>query len=94
VESTQADRRWRAAGTGGVARAFLTCESDGQPECIVFGKTSYGMLWLWFIGAAVLGFALAYGILRVSRLRRGERERLDRNTKATQRADDPQKRPF
>jgi len=52
------------------------------------------MLWLWFIGAAVLGFALAYGILRAGRLRRSERKRLNRNTKTTQRSDDPQKRPF
>jgi len=47
-----------------------------------------------FIGAAVLGFALAYGILRAGRLRRSERKRLDRNTKTTQRSEDPQKRPF
>ena len=60
----------------------------------MFGETSYGLLWLWFIGAAVLGFALAYGILRAGRLRRSERKRLDRNTKTTQRSEDPQKRPF
>jgi hypothetical protein len=60
----------------------------------VFGETSYGMLWLWFIGAAVLGFALVYGVWRAGRLRRSERERLDRNTKTTQRSEDPQKRPF
>jgi len=73
---------------------ILTCGSDGQQECIVFGETSYGMLWLWFIGAAVLGFALTYGILRAGRLRRSERERLDRNTKTTQRSEKPRKRPF
>ena len=67
---------------------------DDQQERIVFGETSYGMLWLWFIAAAVLGFALAYGILRAGRLRRSERERLDRNTRTIQRSDDPQKRPF
>ena len=42
------------------------------------------MLWLLVIGAVVLGCVLAYGIL-------GARERLDRNTKRTQRS---QKRPF
>ena len=30
----------------------------------MFGETSYGMLWLWVIGAVVLGCILAYGILR------------------------------
>jgi hypothetical protein len=44
------------------------------------GETSLGMLWLWFIGAGLLGLVLAYGIMRAGRLRRGERERLDRNT--------------
>jgi hypothetical protein len=73
---------------------ILTYGRDGQEERIVFGETSYGMLWLWFIAAAVLGFALAYGILRAGRLRRSERERLDRNTRTIQRSDDPQKRPF
>jgi hypothetical protein len=52
------------------------------------------MLWLWVVGAVVLGCILAYGILRAGRLGRSERERLDRNTKKTQRAEDPQKRPF
>ena len=60
----------------------------------MFGETSYGMLWLWVIGAVVLGCILAYGILRAGRLGRSERERLDRNTKKTQQAEDPQKRPF
>ena len=45
------------------------------------------MLWLLVIGAVVLGCVLAYGILRA-------RERLDRNTKRTQRSENPQKRPF
>ena len=47
------------------------------------------MLWLLVIGAVVLGCVLAYGILEAWR-----RERLDRNTKRTQRSEDPQKRPF
>ena len=38
------------------------------------------MLWLLIIGAVVLGCVLAYGILRA-------RERLDRNTKRTQRSE-------
>ena len=64
-------------------RAF-TCEADGRQEPIVLGDV---MLWLLVIGAVVLGCVLAYGILRA-------RERLDRNTKKTQRSEDPQKRPF
>ena len=60
----------------------------------MFGETSYGMLWLWLIGAAVLGLVLAYGLLKAGHLGRGERERLDRNTKTIQRSEDPQKSPF
>jgi hypothetical protein len=58
------------------------------------GQTSFGILWLWFIGAGLLGFVLAYGIMRAGRLRHGERERLDRNTTMRQQSEDPHKRPF
>jgi hypothetical protein len=60
----------------------------------VMGETSYAMVWLWFIGAGLLGAVLAYGVIRAGNLRRSERARLDRNTVKTQQAEDPRKRPF
>lgn len=64
------------------------------------GNTGVGMLlgdlsvkgvWLLFLGAAILGVAIWYGIRRSGHLRRSERAQLDRNTEAAQRRDDPQK---
>ncbi|MBK3666217.1 hypothetical protein JJE66_33995 [Bradyrhizobium diazoefficiens] len=64
------------------------------------GNTGVGMLlgdlsvkgvWLLFLGAAILGIAVWYGIRRSGHLRRSERAQLDRNTEAAQRRDDPQK---
>jgi hypothetical protein len=46
---------------------------------------------LLFGGTALLGLAIAYGILRAGRIRGAERRQLDRNTRAAQAADDPQK---
>jgi Flp pilus assembly protein TadB len=57
-----------------------------------WGDVSVTALWLWFIGAFILGAAILYGVLRAGRLRRSERAQLDRNTEAAQRSDDPQKR--
>ncbi|MBR0995517.1 hypothetical protein JQ580_32885 [Bradyrhizobium japonicum] len=54
--------------------------------------TSSTLLWLWFIGAFVLGGAILYGVLKSGRLNRRDRALLDRNTEAAQRRDDPQKR--
>ncbi|OSJ35671.1 hypothetical protein BSZ19_07445 [Bradyrhizobium japonicum] len=59
---------------------------------MLLGDTSATLLWLWFIGAFVLGAAILYGVMRAGRLRRSERAQLDRNTEAAQRRDDPQKR--
>ena len=50
-------------------------------------------LGLWVLGAIVLGAALAYGIVRAGWLRPRERAELDRNTRAQQRREDPQKAP-
>lgn len=64
------------------------------------GNTGVGMLlgdlsvkgvWLLFLGAAILGITIWYGIRRSGHLRRSERAQLDRNTEAAQRRDDPQK---
>jgi hypothetical protein len=60
---------------------------------MLLGDTSATLLWLWFIGAFVLGGAILYGVLKTGRLSRGERAQLDRNTEAAQRRDDPQKTP-
>ena len=60
----------------------------------MLGETSYVMVWLWFIGAFVLGAALVYGVMRAGRLRRNERAKLDQNTTRNQQAEDPRKRPF
>jgi hypothetical protein len=46
------------------------------------GNTSFQLLALWFIGAAVLGIVIAYGVSRAGRLNRSERETLDRRTVA------------
>ncbi|MET4036603.1 cytochrome c-type biogenesis protein CcmH/NrfF [Bradyrhizobium sp. JR7.2] len=59
---------------------------------MLLGDVSVTALWMWFIGAFILGGAILYGVLRAGRLRRSEREQLDRNTEAAQRRDDPQKR--
>ena len=46
---------------------------------------------LLFGGVALLGLAIAYGVVRAGRIRGNERRQLDRNTRAVQAADDPQK---
>jgi hypothetical protein len=48
-------------------------------------------LGLWVLGAVVLGAALAYGVMRAGWLKPRERARLDQNTRARQRSEDPQK---
>jgi hypothetical protein len=47
---------------------------------------------LLFGGAALLGLAIAYGVMRAGRIKGNERRQLDRNTRAAQAADDPQKK--
>jgi hypothetical protein len=47
--------------------------------------------WVWGIAIVILGLVLAYGIAKSGRLRRTEREKLDRNTVATQQREDPRK---
>jgi hypothetical protein len=59
---------------------------------MLLGDISVTALWMWFIGAFVLGGAIFYGVLKAGRLSRSERAQLDRNTEAVQRRDDPQKR--
>jgi hypothetical protein len=53
------------------------------------GALQIGLL---FGGAAVLGLAIAYGVMKAGRIRGNERRQLDRNTRIAQAADDPQKR--
>jgi len=59
---------------------------------MLLGHGSVTELWMWFIGAFVLGGAILYGVMKSGRLRRSERAQLDRNTEKAQRRDDPQKR--
>jgi hypothetical protein len=59
---------------------------------MLLGQGSVIEVWMWFIGAFVLGGAMLYGVLKSGRLRRSERARLDYNTEQAQRRDDPQKR--
>jgi len=59
---------------------------------MLLGDVSATALWLWFIGAFILGAAIWYGVRRSGHLRRSERALLDRNTEAAQHRDDPQKR--
>jgi hypothetical protein len=59
---------------------------------MLLGEVSVTTLWMWFIGAFILGGAILYGVLRAGRLGPSERAQLDRNTEAAQRRDDPQKR--
>jgi hypothetical protein len=47
---------------------------------------------LWFSGALLLGIAIAYGVIKTSRLSGEEKQRLNEATKLRQRADDPMKR--
>jgi hypothetical protein len=60
---------------------------------MLLGHLSANLLWLWFIGAFVLGGVLVYGVMKAGHLRRSERAQLDRNTEARQRQEDPYKRP-
>jgi hypothetical protein len=60
---------------------------------MLLGHLSADLLWLWFIGAFLLGAVLVYGVSKSGRLRRSERAQLDRNTEARQRQEDPHKRP-
>jgi hypothetical protein len=59
---------------------------------MLLGHGSVIEVWMWFIGAFVLGGAMLYGVLKSGRLRRSERARLDYNTEQARRRDDPQKR--
>lgn len=59
---------------------------------MLLGDVSATALWMWFIGAFILGGALLYGVMKAGRLRGSERARLDRNTEIAQMRDDPQKR--
>jgi hypothetical protein len=56
-----------------------------------FYESSALQLGLWFGGAALLGLTIAYGVLRAGRIRGNERRQLDRNTRAAQADEDPQK---
>jgi len=49
---------------------------------------SYLMIFLWFLGAGVLGLGLAYGIKRSGWLSRRERRQLDQNTRMAQSRED------
>lgn len=60
---------------------------------MLLGHLSANLLWLWFIGAFLLGAVLVYGVVRAGRLRRSDRARLDRDTEARQQQEDPYKRP-
>jgi hypothetical protein len=60
---------------------------------MLLGHLSANLLWLWFIGAFLLGAVLVYGVSKSGRLRRSERAQLDRNTEARQRQEYPHKRP-
>ncbi|MCK1338042.1 hypothetical protein IVB38_18955 [Bradyrhizobium sp. 38] len=60
---------------------------------MLLGHLSANLLWLWFIGAFLLGAVLVYGVSKSGRLRRSERAQLDRNTEARQQQEDPHKRP-
>jgi hypothetical protein len=46
---------------------------------------------LWFLGVALLGVALVYGVVRAGWLRPRERAELDQNTRARQHSEDPKK---
>lgn len=48
-------------------------------------------VWVWFLGAAILGVALVYGVVRAGWMRPRERAALDHNTEARQRSEDPKK---
>ena len=60
---------------------------------MLLGQLSANLLWLWFIGAFLLGAVLIYGVMKAGHLRRAARARLDHNTEARQRQEDPYKRP-
>jgi hypothetical protein len=45
----------------------------------------------WVAGVIVLGLVLLYGVSRAGNIRGRERAQLDRNTRARQNKDDPQK---
>ena len=57
-----------------------------------FYESSALQLAMWFAGAAVLGLAIAYGVMKAGNIKGRARAKLDRNTRASQAADDPQKR--
>lgn len=59
---------------------------------MLLGHLSANLLWLWFVGAFLLGAVLVYGVVKAGRLRRSDRARLDRDTEARQQQEDPYKR--
>jgi hypothetical protein len=58
---------------------------------MLLGHLSVNMLYLWGIGVVLLGAAIFYGLRKSGSLSRRERSRLDRNTRAAQARDDPEK---
>ena len=46
---------------------------------------------VWVAGVGVLGLVLIYGVFRAGSIRGNERVQLDRNTRARQDQEDPQK---
>jgi hypothetical protein len=49
---------------------------------------SFLMIFLWFVGAGVLGLGLAYGAKRAGWFSRRERKQLDQNTRMAQSRED------
>jgi hypothetical protein len=69
----------KAAGNTGSADLLAS-----QEPIVMLGGTSFGLLWVWFFGAFVLGAGLMYAVMKAGTLRRGERQRLDQATRVTQ----------
>ena len=57
------------------------------------GNITVQMFYVWGVAIALLGGALAYGIMKTSRLSRREKKQLEQNARLAQQRDDPQKAP-
>jgi membrane protease YdiL (CAAX protease family) len=70
-----------AAGLAATLASFALLPGELAAQGLPVETGSHLPVWLWFIGAAVLGLALAYGVMRNRRRTRADKAITERATK-------------